>query len=464
MLDMPKYEILNYDWPCYRITPDYYQKMTTTFMVNNPHGFVLNSPGTGKTISALWASDCIMSIFPGVKTLILSPLSTLYETWNKEIKKHLFARRNSVVLHGSADKRLKLLDIDADYYILNHDGIKVVKLFNEIMKRKDIKIVIVDECTAFSDVTTLRHKSARKLFHDKPIIWGLTGTPIIRGHMAAHGQARLVHPAYTESRSGFQARTSTKTGFRWEPNAEAYDAAYDLLSPAIRIPRRLFYDIPPAIPVPYDIPLSAAQAAAYKALKKELTATLKSGAVIDAVHEGALRLKLLQIACGCVYDGERCGHAVDVTPRINQLISVIEEAKGKVIVFVPFTAALNNLYNRMKRQYPSALINGSVSLGARSKIFKAFQETDTPQVIYADPGTMSHGLTLTRATIVVWYGPTDKAEVYKQAVLRIDRRGQKFQTYSVQFMSTQVEKEVYKRLERNENMEGVLLKMLEGEE
>jgi hypothetical protein len=341
--------------------------------------------------------------------------------------------------------------------------VKVDPVANAIFNRPDIRIVIVDECTAFSDSNAARSKRVQEMFADMPIVWGLTGTPVVRGHLAAHGQARLIHPTYQESRQSFERRTTWSNGHRKEPTPNAYEAARELLTPAIRIPRRHFYSIPEAVPVPFDLPLTRTQTHALKELKKEYQATLASGAVISAVHESALRLKLLQIACGAVYDASGQSHVVDATPRLNKLIEVIEEAEGKTIVFVPFTGALENVYHNMKRKYNCAMINGKTSLTARSKIFEEFK-TGNINPLIADPATMSHGLTLTQATVVCWYGPTDKAEIYKQAVLRIDRRGQKCQTYSVQFMSTPVEREIYKRLEHNQKMEGALLKLMEREQ
>lgn len=84
-------------------------------------------------------------------------------------------------------------------------------------------------------------------------------------------------------------------------------------------------------------------------------------------------------------------------------------------------------------------------------------------MIVADPGTMSHGLTLTAATTIVWYAPTDKTETYLQANKRIHRPGQTARTTIVQIAASPIEREIYKRLESNASMQGVILKLAEGE-
>jgi hypothetical protein len=58
------------------------------------------------------------------------------------------------------------------------------------------------------------------------------------------------------------------------------------------------------------------------------------------------------------------------------------------------------------------------------------------RIIVADAGTMSHGLDLTRATVICWYAPIDKAETYQQANARIHRPGQNYPTTIVQLAST----------------------------
>lgn len=463
--------MIDYHWPNNgKIIPDYNQKLTSTFMVHNPHSFIFNQPGCGKTLSALWASDFIMSHFPRgkVKALIMAPLSTLNSVWEKEIKTHLFGSRTCTVVYGSAEKRARMLGRKVDFYIMNFDGVKVDSVRKILEQRPDIKIIIIDEATAFSANNTERHKLARDLVQIRPYVWAMSGTPLIRGHMAAHGQARLVHAAYQESFTAFKQRTMFRAGgFRWEPLPIAYPSAMELLQPAIRIPRRAFHSIPPAVPVPYEIPFTTAQARLYKELKREFVASVGGpgkGAQISAVHEGVLRLKLLQIACGCVYDDKRTAHPIDAAPRLAQLWQIIQEAEGKVIIFAPFTGALKHVYHYLKPKIDCALVIGETGLKARSKIFKDFEETDSPQVICADPGTMAHGLTLVSASVVVWYGPTDKAELYVQANQRIDRPGQKRNTYIVQFMSSPVEKEIYRRLHHNVKMDGAMMKLLERDE
>lgn len=466
MLTTPQQQILPYDWPCRGIVPDNLQKLTAAFMVYNPHSFNLNDPGTGKTLCALWAADFIMSQFPRyeVRGLIISPLSTLNRVWKKEIYTHLIGRRSCVIVHGTRDQRMKALNTKADFYVINPDGLKVPEVFNKLLSMVKIKIAIVDESTAFKNISTKRTKRAKTLLHRLPFVWLMTGTPTSQGPEDAHGQAAVCHAAYKETKTAFKNRVMNRVSeFKYIASAESYDRAREILQPAIRIPRSAFYDLPPSIPVPYQVPFSSAQEKLYNQLKKDYRVILaEGGGKITAVHEGALRLKLLQICCGAVYDEHKNVHIIDAKPRTDKLREIIHECNDKLLVFASFTSVLTMLYDTFKNEVGSALITGQTPRRIRDKVFTDFQEEDKPKVIFADPGTMAHGLTLTRGTITCWYGPVDSNEKYTQANYRIDRRGKTKDTYKIQLYSPPAEKEIFDRLEARENLQGSMLKLMES--
>jgi SNF2 family DNA or RNA helicase len=78
-------------------------------------------------------------------------------------------------------------------------------------------------------------------------------------------------------------------------------------------------------------------------------------------------------------------------------------------------------------------------------------------VLVAQPAAMSHGLTLTAASTIVWYAPVTSHDVYQQANARITRPGQKLTQFIVHLEGTEVERRIYKRLQGKEKMQGLLL-------
>jgi len=107
------------------------------------------------------------------------------------------------------------------------------------------------------------------------------------------------------------------------------------------------------------------------------------------------------------------------------------------------------------------MINGEVPPKARDEIFRRFQSKEDPRLLIADPATMSHGLDLFAASVVVWYGATDRTELYLQANRRIDRPGQTVPTTIVQLAATPVEREIFRRAASNTAMQDVILGLVE---
>src|SRR5262249_26666556 len=148
------------------------------------------------------------------------------------------------------------------------------------------------------------------------------------------------------------------------------------------------------------------------------------GGHVSAVNEAALRSKLIQIACGVVYEQRpegRTTHELDARPRIAAVEELIEWDGGKVIVLAPLTGVLDMLYEYLSAvkgsngepRYKCAIINGKVKSKERDAIIRDFQEGDLG-VLLADPGTMAHGLDLAVSRLIIWFCLPDKSEHYQQ--------------------------------------------------
>jgi len=152
---------------------------------------------------------------------------------------------------------------------------------------------------------------------------------------------------------------------------------------------------------------------------------------------------------------------LDCSPRINVVREIIEEAGQKVILFVPLTGTLHMLERELAKNYTVAVVNGEVSASKRNQIFHDFQETSDPRILIAHPATMAHGLTLTAASTVIWYGPITSNEQYVQANGRTERIGKRHVTNVVNIESTPLEKKMYERLQGKQKLQGLLLDLIQ---
>ena len=446
-------------------------EVSTNMLVLRRNGCIFVTGNTMKTLATLWACDYLMLKHPGTKALIVCPLSIMQRVWGDAIFTHLLGRRTFTIIHGSAERRRELLKQDTDFYIINfdgvgvgarldHKGLKLEGLSRDIHDRKDIDIIAIDEASAYRSGSTRRHRIAREVFRGKSYLWPLTGTPTSNGPLDAHGLARLVNNAFGESFRAYKDRVMYNVGgWKWVPKVGAHAEAYRLLQPSIRFEMRDCTDVPPCTEQMRDVELSSEQKKLYDKLRRDLTLALDGGKQLTAAHEAALRLKLIQISCGALYDHDKDVHRVDAGPRLSELRAVIEEAPSKIIIFTPLTSVVHMLYSELT-DYSRAMINGEIPVKVRDYIFNAFQTAEHPRIIIADPATMSHGLDLFAASVVVWYGATDRTELYLQANRRIDRPGQTRHTTIVQLAATPVEREIYRRIASNTGMQGAILEMV----
>jgi SNF2 family DNA or RNA helicase len=448
-----------YNWPG-QFTPFDHQKETAAFLTLNHSGLVLNEIGTGKTQSALWAADYLIKTKNVKKVLILSPLSTLERVWADAIFTG-FVHRKFVVLHGTAEKRLKLLRTEADFYIINHDGFAIIKDKCHGM----FDLVIVDEAAVLRNPSTQRFKIFRKWATNNIAtrLWLMTGTPTPNDPTDAWALAKLVgSPFCTKTYTAFREQVMMKIGqWKFVPRPESVEIVKHILQPAVRYTRDECFDLPETIIQTRQVDLTAEQKKHYTQMLKHFVTEAASEGTITAVNEAVKIQKLVQIACGVAYGDDGQNILLDCSPRINLVKEVIEEAGEKVILFVPLTGTLHMLEKELSKHWDVAVVNGEVSSTQRNKIFHDFQHQKSPHVLIAHPGTMAHGLTLTSASTIIWYGPINSNETYVQANGRIERIGKRNVSNVIHIEATDLEHKMYERLRNKQKLQGLLLDLIQ---
>lgn len=437
-----------YDWPG-RFTPYEHQIAMSEFLTLHRRAFNLSEMGTMKTNSALWASDWLMNTKRVSKVLILSPLSTLESVWQNDIFETL-PHRTAAILHGSRERRLKYLNIDADFYILNHDGIAIADVAEAIRRRPDIGLVIVDEAGMFRNPQTGKYKALAKLLKARPDLrlWLMTGTPCPNAPTDAWGLARLVSPENVPQFAGaFKRDTMMQVSqFRWVARADAFDKAYKAMQPAIRYRKKDCIDLPPVTTQDHSASLTKEQAAAVKQLKDHMVTQTTTGVKVTAANAADQINKIRQILCGALKDPTTGNyHAIPHSPRLTALTDAIDAASAKVIVVVPFKGIIRLLETELvAKGYTCAIVNGDVPMNKRGEIFKAFKTQKDPHVLLCHPAVMAHGLNLTEADTLIFYAPIYSNDEVEQVNERFNRAGQTRSMTIVRIGAHPLEWSIYK--------------------
>ena len=447
--DVPSPILGKYDWPG-RYKPFEHQKTTASFMTMNRRSFCFNEQGTGKTASAIWAADFLMTQKLIKRVLIICPLSIMDSAWRADL--FSFAMHRTVeIAHGAKKKRQEIINGNAEFVIINYDGVEIVK---DDIANGGFDLIIVDEATHYKNAQSKRWKVLASIMNGDTWLWMMTGTPAAQSPVDAYGLAKLVNPKEVPRFFGaFRELVMHKvTQFKWAPKPNANDIVYNCLQPAIRFTKEQCLDLPEMTYVKREVELTAQQKKYYELLRKEMMTTA-GGEQITAANAAVAMNKLLQISCGAVYSDTGETVEFDVKNRYKVLREVIDESSQKVLIFVPFKHVIGILREKLTRDgITNDVINGDVSAHKRTAIFKAFQETDNPRVLIIQPQAAAHGVTLTAANTIVWWGPTSSLETYAQANARVHRSGQKHPSTVVQLQGSPVEKRLYKMLDERINV------------
>ena len=432
-----------------------HQKTTAGFLTMNKRAFCFNEQGTGKTASAIWASDYLLQQKIITRVLVICPLSIMDSAWRDDL--FTFATHRTVsVAYGASAKRKKIIEEGSEYVIINYDGVAIV---SDEIKKGGFDLVIVDEATHYKNAQTTRWKTLNKLINEDTWLWMMTGTPAAQSPTDAYGLAKMANPRSVPRFFGsFKDQVMHRVSqFTWRPKPDATEVVFKALQPAVRFTKEECLDLPPMVYVKREVELTRQQKKYYKQLKDKLVMDI-TGLEVTAMNAAVSLNKLLQISAGAVYTDDGSTLEFDIKHRYKVLREVIDESSQKILVFVPFRHVIDILTDKLRSEgITTEIIRGDVSAPQRTQIFRPFQTTPDPKVLVIQPQAAAHGVTLTAANTVVWWGPTSSLETYEQANARVHRSGQVHKSTVVQLQGSAAEKHVYRLLDKRINVHTKLI-------
>jgi SNF2 family DNA or RNA helicase len=449
-----------YKWPG-MFRPFDHQRETAAFLSLHRRAFCFNDPGTGKTASIAWASDYLINLGYIKRVLVICPLSIMSAAWQADLFKTLMHRRVDVA-HGTRPKRVKVIQGDAEYVIINFDGVETVA---KEISEGGFDLIVIDEANAVKTPTTKRWKAINSILNPDTWLWMATGTPASQAPTDAYGLAKMLNPSSVPPYFySFRDMTMWKvTQFRWVPKKNAPEIVNKVLQPAIRFTKDECLDLPELLYTTREAPMTTQQKQYYMMLKEQFTMQA-AGETVTSVNAATNINKLLQVAAGAVYTDEGNVLEFDIKDRYNALIEAIEESTHKVLVFIPYKHTIDVLYDKLTKDgYATDIISGDVTANKRTEIFSRFQTTDSPRILLIQPAAASHGVTLHAANTVVWWGPVTSNEIWHQANARVHRAGQKNPCLVVRLCGSNVEKKLYEALDSKTNDMNNLLDLYKEE-
>lgn len=429
--------------------------------METPYCMLGLSMGCGKTGIALTACRDLLDTFQVSNILVVAPLLVAEETWPEEIETW---EHTSVldyeVLTGPPERRRNRAKRLAEISIINTENVgwlvdfwgddwpydmviidEISRFKNPAKRTKPTKVAVqkvIDETmkslpkdmhpteveaevakalkrvprnpTRFGALCKVRKHIVRMI--------GLTGTMAPNGLLDIWSQFFLLDQGERLGRTYHAYRTrffeSDYMGFKYSLRPGAFEQIVERIRDiTISMKTEDYVDMPPVLHNTVKVRLPAKVMKQYKAFEKTL---LLEEHDIEAVNNGVLTGKLLQLANGSVYDEN--GDVVEIhSLKLEALDRVIEEANGApVLVAYSFQFDLEKL----RKRYPKAEV-----VGEAANLQKRWNNGEIP-ILLAHPASAGHGLNLQYGgCITVWYGLNWSLELYQQLNKRLHRPGQK---------------------------------------
>jgi SNF2 family DNA or RNA helicase len=450
-----------YDWPKLhnKFDPMSHQRETASFITMNPRCFVGNGTGSGKTASILWAFDYMKQSGIVDKMVVVCPISVI-GVWENETF-FSYHHLSLATIYGTSSRRKEILDTDSDIYVINFDGIKVIK--DELSKWNNDRVFwVVDEASKLTNAQTETYKTFNNLLKPTNRLTLASASPTSREPTQAWALSRLINKNCPKYFGHFRDMTMTKISqFKFVPKHNANDIVFQYLQPGIVFRKEDCLDLPPITTEYLHVPLSPEQQKAYDKVRKTMAMEMESGEKINAVN-AAHKLNILRQVCLGVIKVEGDDEVykeLDHTTRLNALLDLIEGEPGKILICVPFKGAIQFYQKGIEKHWSCETVNGDVSNTDRKAIFDRFHMTDTLKVLLVHDAVASHGWNAQSCSHVVLAGPIFSSENAIQLIGRVARAGQKNKMTVTKIYATRMEQQIYENIENKHDDLATLLKM-----
>ncbi len=379
--------------------------------------------------------------------LIIAPKG-VYRNWlEQEIPIHLASHiKPKMVLWTALTSKTKekeyqtLFETGFDLHVLimNVEAFSTKKGAEFAYKflRSHKTLMAVDESTTIKNPSAKRTKTIITLGKHATYRRILTGSPVTKSPLDLYSQCTFLDEglldftSYYAFRNRYAHMVERNFGGRRVQIVGSYQRLDELEKTlkkfSYRVQKKDCLDLPKKIFINRTVELTSEQDKAYQTMKSAALATLK-GKMATAPHTLTQLMRLHQITCGHFKsdDGEITNLKHN---RITELMDVMEEMEGKVIIWANYIHDIEEIVKTVKKEYGDDSIvqyYGAISSDDRQKAIKEFQDPKSPvKYFVGNTQTGGYGITLTAASNVVYYSNSYDLEKRLQSEDRAHRIGQ----------------------------------------
>ena len=308
-------------------------------------------------------------------------------------------------------------------------------------------LMAIDESTTIKSPTARRTKNVLKLRNYAKYRRILTGSPVTKSPLDLYTQCYFLDPYYLDFSSYYTFRNRYASmidrnvgshSFKLVTGYVRLDELNDKLNKfSYRVLKEDCLDLPDKVYMKRFVAMTPEQTKLYEEMKKHALAEL-DGKMTSAASALAQMVRLHQITCGHLATDD--GEVTQVkNNRIDELLDVIEEVNGKVIIWAIYRHDIRQIENTLAEKYGKDSVKsfyGDTADSDRQDIVNAFQDRESNlRFFVGNPRTGGYGLTLTASHTVVYYSNSYDLEIRLQSEDRAHRIGQKEKVTYVDLIS-----------------------------
>jgi SNF2 family DNA or RNA helicase len=429
--------------------------------------------GAGKTKPILDTARWLRDRQKITGLLVVAP-NGVHRNWlSDEVPAHWHGPLPVMGLHYSAKantragRELEALMLQPDGFrilAMTYDGI-VTKAGRKLAERflaRGPTMMVLDESHRIKSPSAKRTMALLALGKRATYRRILTGTPIGNGPFDVYTQMKFLNVEFWRQygldsfvlfkyhfglfEKGFTWAGGVRRDFAKVVGYQNIDQLETILSGhASRVLKTDVFDLPPKLYTTRYFQMSAEQWRVYNQLCEEFLALLSSGEVVLAPLVLTRLIRLQQVTAGFIATGEDASKRVLATPnpRLELLLDLTQDFAGQGIIWAKYTEDIDQIVTALGDQ--AARYDGQVSDDDRARA-KADFIAGRRKWFVANL-SMTEGLTLVQATLVIYYNTTFRLVDRLQSEDRAHRPGQKHPvTYVDLIAEGTVDEHIVKRL------------------
>ena len=333
------------------------------------------------------------------------------------------------VLESTEDLRILVMNIEA---LSTGKGTSFAKFFLNMYK----VFMAIDESTTIKSHTATRSNNAAILGRLARFRRVMTGSPVTKSPMDLYQQCAFLDYGCLGQASfyGFQNRYAVVVqrslgnhSFRQVVGYQRLEELTEKLTKfSFRVRKEECLDLPAKIYTRREVEMTEEQAKAYSQMKSLALAQLKEG-LVSTANALTQIMRLHQIVCG--HTKLDNGQEVEIpSNRVAEMMDVLAETSGKVIIWANYRQDIKRIVLAIQKEYGMSSVAsyyGDTSAEDRESAKVRFQDlNDDLRFFVGNPSTGGYGLTLTAASVVVYYSNNFDLEKRLQSEDRAHRIGQ----------------------------------------